>query len=91
MSYKGTFRNTHSNKAYYLYIDVNNDSTNYIDITLGENPFVVDVEGGDQIYKPLKLSSATINVVSKDYMFDIYSPTSQSTKVELLNYMGNVA
>jgi hypothetical protein len=70
---------------------VNNDSTNYIDITLGENPFVVDVEGGDQIYKPLKLSSATINVVSKDYMFDIYSPTSQSTKVELLNYMGNVA
>lgn len=56
------------------------------EITLGETPFVTTMDSGDDtIYKPMKGTGATIQVVTEDYLFDIYSPTAQGTKVELRN------
>ena len=56
------------------------------EITLGETPFVTTMDSGDDtIYKPMKGTGATIQVVTEDYLFDIYSPTAQGTKIELRN------
>lgn len=54
-------------------------------ITLGATPFTVAYEGDEEnIFKPLKLSSATISIVNDDYLFDIYTPVAQGNKVQLL-------
>lgn len=55
------------------------------EITLSDNPFVTEMDESDEtIYKPVKYQTATIEAISADYMFDIYSGTAQNTKVELL-------
>ena len=59
-----------------------NDTTT--PITLGETPFVTTMDSGDDtIYKPMKCTGATIQIVTEGYLFDIYSATAQGTKVEL--------
>lgn len=55
-----------------------------VPITMGETPFITTMDSGDDtIYKPMKGTGATIQVVTEDYMFDIFSPTAQGTRVEL--------
>ena len=64
--------------------NASNDTTTAI--TMGETPFVTTMDSGDDtIYKPMKCTGATIQVVTEGYMFDIYSATAQCTKVELRN------
>jgi len=64
--------------------NASNDTTTTI--TMGETPFVTTMDSGDDtIYKPMKCTGATIQVVTEEYMFDIYSATAQGTKVELVN------
>ena len=61
-----------------------NDTT--VAITMGETPFITTMDSGDDtIYKPMKCTGATIQIVSESYLFDIYSATAQGTKVELRN------
>jgi len=62
--------------------NASNDTTTAI--TMGETPFVTTMDSGDDtIFKPMKGTGATIQVVTEGYMFDIYSATAQGTKVEL--------
>ena len=89
MIYQGKFKDfegsTHTLKIFTGWspsYNANNDTTT--DITLGETPFVTTMDSGDDtIYKPLKCTGATIQVVTEGYMFDIYSATAHGTKVEL--------
>ena len=42
-------------------------------LVLSTSPFVEELEGdGNTIFKPCKYSSATIGVLAKDYMFNIF-------------------
>ena len=60
--------------------NANNDTV--VPITLGETPVVTTMDSGDDtIYKPMKGTGATIQIVTEGYLFDIYSPTAQGTKV----------
>lgn len=88
MSYRGYFNSVYDKKRYT--VNINTEDSSYTDILLGASPFIVSYEGDSTIYKPLKLSSATINVVHNDYMFDIYNATAQGTKVELLDSIGGI-
>lgn len=55
------------------------------ELTLGVPPFVTEMDSSeDTIYKPVKYQSATVKIISGDYLLDIYSGTAQGTKVELL-------
>lgn len=55
------------------------------ELTLGVPPFVTEMDSSeDIIYKPVKYQSATVKIISGDYLLDIYSGTAQGTKVELL-------
>lgn len=54
-------------------------------VTLGGEPFVTEMDGSsDTIYEPAKYQSATVTVISPDYLFDVYTGKAQGTKVELL-------
>ena len=58
-------------------------------ITLAGNPFTTESES-DLLYKPVKYQSATVRIISDDYLFDIYSASAQGTKVELKDEDNNV-
>lgn len=85
MNYIGYFRNLYDNQQYTVRIKTDFGSNIYTEIQLGENPFTTSYEGGEVLFKPLKMSSATINVVHNNYLFDIYNPTAQGTRIELLD------
>ena len=84
MIYRGTFKDINETE-YTIKITTNGDTSSTKQIILGATPIVTEIETSDKhIYKPLKLSSATIKILSSDYMFDVYSETAQQNKVELL-------
>lgn len=83
MIYTGKFKDLLD--AEYTVSISNTATTGSTDILLSDTPFTTTIEGEDTLYKPLKLSSATINVVSNNYLFDIYSPTAQGTSVKLFD------
>lgn len=86
MIYNGYFRDR-NNSIYTVKITtVNGDTTK--EITLSGTPFTTEMEKSeDTIYKPAKYQTATVQAISEDYMFDIYTGKAQDTKVEL--YRGN--
>ncbi len=47
------------------------------ELTLGVPPFVTEMDSSeDTIYKPVKYQSATVKIISGDYLLDIYSGTA---------------
>ena len=84
MIYKGEFEDI-NNTVYTIKITTNGDTSSTSSLVLGGTPIITEIETSDNhLYKPCKYSSATISLVSNDYMFDIYSSTAQQNKVELL-------
>lgn len=80
MKYIGYFKSI-NDIPYKVVIDTG--GTGQTEITMGADPFMVKYEGESTIYKPLKLSSASLNIVSKSYLFDVYSAEAQGTKIQL--------
>ena len=69
-------------KTTYTIKIVTEQGTEEKTITLGDTPFIVEYEGDDEnIYKPVRYSSATIKIISPDYNFDIYSGKAQGTGI----------
>ena len=72
---------------YNVEIITNGDSSTTREITLGVSPFVTEMDSSDDnIYKPVKYQSATVNIVTSgesDYMFDLYSGEANGTRVTL--------
>lgn len=87
MIYQGQFADsadtTHTVKIYTGWSPTYNEANDtVVPITMGETPVITTMDSGDDtIYKPMKCTGATIQVVTEDYLFDIYSPTAQGTKV----------
>lgn len=60
-------------------------------LVLSTSPFVEDLEGdGNTIFKPCKYSSATVRILAKDYMWDIFQSKAQDVSVVLTDEGGNV-
>ena len=90
MKYTGQFSDINNN-VYTVNIVTDNDSTTSKTITLGTSPFVTEIETSEEhIYKSCKYSTATIKILSEDYLFDLYSSKAQENKVTLIDYQGNV-
>ena len=82
MIYNGYFRDREDSK-YTVRITTANGNTAK-EITLSGTPFVTEMnESDDTIYTPAKYQTATVEAISDDYMFDVYSGKAQDTKVEL--------
>lgn len=84
MKYKGYFRQRKTDDLYTVIIQTKGSSTEK-EILLGGTPFTTEMDDSDKtIYTPAKYQTATIEMVTKDYNFDIYSGEAQGTKIELL-------
>ena len=93
MKYIGTFKDI-DNKGYTVYIITNKSEQITKEITLGATPFVTEMDqSDDNIYKPVKYQSATVNVITQnesDYMFDVYSGTPNNTDIRLYDSQNNL-
>lgn len=62
---------------YEFKIEKKTDAGEVHEITLGGTPFVVELEGDeDDIFKPIRTSTAAANIVTDEYLFDLYSNTN---------------
>lgn len=86
MLYTSDFYSLRGDK-YTVSIVTNNDSGTTKEITLGVPPFTTEMDSSNEnIYKPVKYQSATVNIVTSgesDYMFDLYSGEANGTRVTL--------
>ena len=83
MQYIGQFRSI-DDQLYKIIITTNGDNKTKKDIVLTGDPFSTEMDTSDDtIYVPAKYQTATVNVLTDNYLFDIYSTTAQGTKVEL--------
>lgn len=85
MLYHSNFKDI-NDKNYKVRITTNGDASKSKEIVLGTPAFVTEVETGDSnLYKPIKGQTATVKLVTNDYLFDLYSSAAQQNKVELLD------
>jgi hypothetical protein len=80
MKYIGYFKNINE-ISYKVVVDTGGEGET--EVLMGTEPFIVSYEGESTIYKPLKLSAASLRIVSNSYLFDIYSAEAQGTKIQL--------
>ena len=90
MKYIGKFYDLNENQ-YTLNIITGGVSSNSKEITLGDSPFTTEMDStGDTLYKSAKYQSATIQIVSDEYYFDMYASGAQDNKVILYNASGGI-
>ena len=81
MKYIGYFSD-YSNKQYTIEIITNNVTGQTKEIQLSGEPFSLETVS-DGLYSNLKLHNATINIINKDALFDLYSSTAKGTRVSV--------
>ena len=81
MKYIGYFSD-YNNKEYKIEIITNNVTGQTKEIQLSGEPFSLETVSNG-LYSNLKLHNATINIVNKDALFDLYSSTAKGTKVSV--------
>lgn len=89
MKYIGKFKDINE-ELYTIEIITNNDSSESQSIELADTPITVSMEGGSEIYKPIKYHSATINLIQTQLNFDLYNKTAQGNKVILYDKNSNI-
>ena len=52
----------------------------------GDNPFTVTYEESENPFSPMRISTASIQVVHNDYLTDVFSPKARGTMVELVSH-----
>ena len=79
MIYTGEFLNK-ENDIYRIELITSSDLTETSNIKLCTDPFIVNYNGNEDVFKPLKLSGATVSCWVDNYMFDLYSGQAKGTK-----------
>ncbi len=85
MKYTGQFKNL-DNKTYKIEIITNGSSASTSNITLSDSPCTIEWTGEDEnLFKPIKYSSATIEYVSDSLHFDLYAAKALQNVVKIYN------
>ena len=85
MLYYSEFRD-YNDKAYRVEIVTNNNRSTSKEFTLGGNPFTTSMDSdGKHIYAPIKCTGATVRIVTREFLFDLYSGKAQGNSVKLLS------
>ena len=87
MIYTGEFIS--KNKINYQVQFITASGNTNKEIILSEQPVTISFESEDDIFKPLKLSGATVRCWVKDYMFDLYSGEAKGVKCIVTNKEDN--
>lgn len=90
MKYIGYFKDL-KNRLYTLNIITGGDSSSNKEITLGDSPFTTEMSSsGKTLYKSAKYQSATVNIVSDEYYFDMYSSKAHDNRIILYNSKNDI-
>lgn len=87
--YKGKFKDIQGTE-YAVTIDAHMiSSSDEEEITLGENPCTI-TSNSSGIFTPIKSRSCTIEILSKRWLFDLYSPTAKGVSVRVQKGLNTV-
>ena len=76
MIYEGYIKSVSDRYEYKVTIEYNDNTNNTKEIILADNdPIVITYESEDNPFAPIKTYSCTLNIVNRDYLFDLYSST----------------
>lgn len=89
MKYTGQFRDI-NNRLFTVDMITDNNETPIQLIKFGDNPFLSEMENGDDIFKPVKYQAATIRLFTDNVLFNIYSSKAKGTKITLKDYTNKV-
>lgn len=85
--YRGYFQDISRQDYVVLFNNKESQSGLYTDLVLSGDPVTIEYENSeDLLYKPVKLSGATIRLITTDvdeYYFDLYSNNPQKIEVEI--------
>lgn len=84
MKYIGEFT-TRDNEDIEVLIISHQDESETVEITMSGEPVIISGKTGDSIYTPVKGYEATIEFLSDNYYFDMYSSTVTGTSVIITN------
>ena len=90
MKYVGEFRSVLNDNPYKIEIITRGSSSGPVDVSLGPEAFVTSMTAdSNTIYTPVKYQSATIQIVAKNYYFDLYARTPKENTVTLRDVSTN--
>lgn len=97
MIYYGYFRNTNTEKnpegqLYLVYITSSfnsGDNEEVKELLFADNPFTVEYESGDYIYKPYKCSTATIRLLNTEFDPNLNAVSALDVSVRLYRVLDN--
>lgn len=76
-------------KSYVVEIEKENYSGESVEIVADESPFVVNCEGDDFIYTPIRTSTASLKIFGSDYLQELYSTEYRQYRVILKELADN--
>lgn len=82
MKYIGQFQ-TVNDSRYTVSLITNGDDSSTTNVVLGDSPVIIEYVNDDNIYSPAKYSTATIKLITNDYLPDLYSGSAQGVKVSV--------
>lgn len=88
MKYQGQFADIRNVNYEVTFITGGSDSGSTIPLKFGGNPIKITTKS-DGLFTPIKSRGATIQLVSEDYYFDLYSKTPKGTSVTIRNTSTN--
>lgn len=75
------------NRTYRVEITIPSVVGQDTELFLGADPFVTQMESGDTMFAPIRTQSATVQIVTKDYLPVLYASDAYHTKVELFEIL----
>ena len=81
MKYQGSFKDV-NNKDYTVTITTDSSGTTS-ELVLGDSPVILEWVNEDHLYMPVRYSTATIKIITNNWMPDLYASTAQQVKVEI--------
>lgn len=75
---RGKFKDNYSENEYVVDFHVGN-TTDVTDITLGGTPVVIE-QKSEGLFSPVKSRSVTVEIVSDEYIFDLYTPVARGIR-----------
>lgn len=85
-NYKGYFRSKFEDTLYEVRIIGNTGSTEYTEVDMGGEPFKVTYDTSENLFDPVRKSRATMEFVYHEYLFDVFSPYPNGTRVQLIKH-----
>lgn len=79
MIYTSIVQDTNNINSYSLQIKTPGSNTYKEIYLMQEKPIVITYENMDDIFEPIKTYSATINILTKEYLFDLYNINREVT------------